>query len=116
MLYNVLSYLRCSAETAKINLMVFQFMLYCVVEPKSSIELNRKLNKVNRHELRNLQQSIKLTSVGSHGTLLLRHGEDGRVFFLGGFCRSCVGVEWFEAVGCITKIPRAYDNMPMVVS
>ena len=25
---------RCSAETAKINLMVFRFMLYCVVEPK----------------------------------------------------------------------------------
>ena len=34
MLYNVLLYLRCSAETDKINLMVFLFMLYYVVEPK----------------------------------------------------------------------------------
>ena len=34
LLYNVLLYLRCSAETAKINVMVFLFMLYCVVEPK----------------------------------------------------------------------------------
>ena len=25
---------RCSAEIAKINLTVFRFMLYCVVEPK----------------------------------------------------------------------------------
>ena len=32
--YNVLLYLRCSAETTKISLMVFLFMLYCVVEPK----------------------------------------------------------------------------------
>ena len=26
---------RCSAETVKINLMVFRFMLYCVVEPET---------------------------------------------------------------------------------
>ena len=31
LLYNVLL-LRCSAETAKIKLMVFVFILYCVVE------------------------------------------------------------------------------------
>ena len=37
MLYNVLLYLRCSAETAKINLMVFLVMLYYVVEPKSRV-------------------------------------------------------------------------------
>ena len=78
--------------------------------------MNRKLNNVNRHELSNLHQSIKLTSVGSHGTLLLRQGQDGRVFFLSGFCRSCVGVEWFEAVGCFTNLPRANVNMPLVVS
>ena len=28
---------RCSAETAKINLMVFAYVVYCVVELKSSV-------------------------------------------------------------------------------
>ena len=39
LLYHVLLYMWCSAETAKINLMVFLFMLYCVVEPKFGMVL-----------------------------------------------------------------------------
>ena len=47
MLYNVLSYLRCSAETAKINLMVFLFMLYCVRVLRSGAEINRFVSQSN---------------------------------------------------------------------
>ena len=42
--YNVLLYLRCLAETAKINLMVFLFTLYCVVEPKYTFSQERLCN------------------------------------------------------------------------
>ena len=63
LLYNVLLYLRCSAEKAKINLMVFLFMLYCVVEPKYGI-----FRRLSGYELAGNEIFLRNGSSGDWGS------------------------------------------------